>query len=395
MSDPISDHSSAPGGLPYLTHSNYLRPAFNARGLQRIERILPTSTVDRGEAPRSELPVDLADLRGFEFPDQFGRRHTFESYLDDGHVDALLLWQDGAIRQAVYRNGHTPRTRHLVFSVTKSWTGLLAEMLIEDGVLDDSRRIPDYVTELAVPGGAYDDATLRHVLDMEVGIDFNEIYDDPQSDIQRFSFAAGFRPQRPTIPWCGHLYEYLASLRKKGEHGQDFHYVTANSEVLGWVIERVTDTPLAELFEERIYRHLGADRDAFYVTDPVGKAVAGGGLCITPPDLMRLSLMVARDGEWNGTQIVSPAVIARLKEGGTPRPSLWGNETGGTDNSYRSQWYHHAPDHLLHASGIHAQTVFMSTVRDAVMVVQSSHPDADNDYFGVAQRFFTEVTAAR
>ncbi|MEN9646805.1 MAG: hypothetical protein RL238_3474 [Actinomycetota bacterium] len=391
----MTERTAAPGGLPYLTHSNWMRPEVNGRSFQRVDQLMPTSTVDRGSGPVSDLPVDEVDLRGFRFTDQYGTERTFEGYLEDGHVDALLLWQDGALRQAVYRNGQTPRTRHIVFSVTKSFTGLLAEMLVDDGLLDDSRLIPEYVHELDVPGGAYTDATLRNLLDMEIGIDFTEIYDDPQSDIRQFSYAAGMRRLQPALARFDNLYDYLPTMRKKGEHGVDFHYVTSNSEVLGWVIERVTDRPIAEYFAERVYQHIGADRDAFYITDRLGKAVAGGGLCITAPDLLRLALMVSHDGEWNGTRIVPERVMARLKADGTPRPSLWGNEGGGTDNSYTSQWYHHGPDHLLHAAGIHAQTIFISTVKDAVMVVQSSCPTADNDYFGVAQRFFTAVTAAR
>ena len=143
---------------------------------------------------------------------------------------------------------------------------------------------------------------------------------------------------------------------------------------------------------ERVYQHLGADRDAFYVTDPVGKAVAGGGLCITAPDLLRLGLLMQRDGEWNGRRIVPASVVAGLKAGGTPRPSLWGNETGGTDYSYRSQWYFQRPDQLMYAQGIHGQMVFVSMQHDAVMVVNSSFPDASNDFFVVAEKYFVAVT---
>lgn len=270
----MTDISAAPGGLPYVTHSNWLRPEVNTRSFQQVERLMPTSTVDRGDGPVSPLPADPIDLSGFEFRDQYGATRDLEGYLRDGHVDALLLWQDGALRHAVYRNGHTPRTRHIAFSVTKSFTGLLAEMLIDDGVLDDTALIPQYVHELDVPDGAYTDATLRNLLNMEIGIDFTEIYDDPTSSIRQFGYASGMRRARPGEAQFDDLYSYLPSMRKKGEHGVDFHYVTANSEVLGWVIERVTDTPLATLFADRIYRHIGADRDAFYITDRLGKAVS-------------------------------------------------------------------------------------------------------------------------
>ena len=369
-----------------------MRPEHLQRSLQRVEQVIPSSTVDRGSGPVVDLPVAPADLTAFEFEDQFGVVRSVEQYVTDGHVDALLLWHDGAIRQEVFRNGQTPRSRHIVFSVTKSFTGLLAEMLIDDGLLDDRRLVSDYVAELGVDGGAYADATVRQVLDMEIGIDFTEVYADPQSDIQQFGFAAGFQKPRPGVPHSECLYDYLPTLRKKGEHGVDFHYVTANSEVLGWIIERVANARIDDLLGERVYQHLGADRDAFYVTDPVGKAVAGGGLCITAPDLLRLGLLMQRDGEWNGRRIVPASVVAGLKAGGTPRPSLWGNETGGTDYSYRSQWYFQRPDQLMYAQGIHGQMVFVSMQHDAVMVVNSSFPDASNDFFVVAEKYFVAVT---
>jgi CubicO group peptidase (beta-lactamase class C family) len=335
------------------------------------------------------LPAAPIDLAGFEFRDHQGATRTLDGYLDDERVDALLLWHDGAVRQEIYRNGQTRRNRHIVFSVTKSFTGLLAEMLIDDGMLDEQRLVSQYVTEL--DHGAYADATLRNVLDMEVGIDFDEDYDDPDAEIRRFAYASGMRAVPEGVVAARSLYEYLPTLRKQGEHGVDFHYVTANSEVLGWVIERVIEKPIAQLLEERVYGLIGAERDAFFITDPRGKAIAGGGMCVTARDMLRLALVVANDGVWNGTRIVSPSVIARLKAGGTPRPSLWGNEGGGTDCSYRSQWYSFHPGRLLYAMGIHGQSIFISTEHDAAMVVQSSAPVADGDFYDVAATYFTAV----
>jgi CubicO group peptidase (beta-lactamase class C family) len=158
------------------------------------------------------------------------------------------------------------------------------------------------------------------------------------------------------------------------------------------VIERVTNMSIARLFAERIYEHIGAERDAFYITDPAGKAIAGGGMCVTAPDMLRLALVVANDGEWNGNRVVSHPVIDRLKAGGTPRPSLWGNEGGGDDCSYRSQWYSFHPGRTLYAMGVHGQSIFISTEHDSAMVVQSSTPVADGDFFNVAATYFAAVT---
>ena len=108
--------------------------------------------------------------------------------------------------------------------------------------------------------------------------------------------------------------------------------------------------------------------------------------------MLRLALLVANDGVWNDTHIVPSSVIGRLKAGGTPRPSLWGNEGGGNDCSYRSQWYSFHPGRMLYAMGIHGQSIFVSTERDSAMVVQSSAPVADGDFFDVGANFFSAVT---
>ena len=276
---PEPDDGSSP--LANITKTNWRRPELSPRSFQQVEQIMPTSTVDRGTGPVSELATDLADLTGFTFPDHTGERRSSDDYLVEEHVDALIVWRNGKVRQEYYGNGQTRRSRHIVFSVTKSFTGLVAELLIAEGKLDETKLVTDYVSELK--SSAWEGATLRELLNMEIGIDFTEIYDDPNSSIYQFSYAAGFRPVPAGVRAYPSLYEFLPSLRKKGEHGKDFHYVTANSEVLGWVVEKVTGIGFARSFEQRVYTKIGAERDAFYATDPHGKAIAGGGISVTAP----------------------------------------------------------------------------------------------------------------
>ena len=180
-------------------------------------------------------------------------------------------------------------------------------------------------------------------------------------------------------------------MMKKGEHGKDFHYVTANSEVLGWVIEKIAGRGFASVFEDKVYRKLGAGRDAYYVTDPHGKAVAGGGLNITAHDALRLGVMMAQGGRFNGQQIVPTAVIDKIAAGSTPRPSLWGNENGGRNHSYMSQWYIDHKRGVVSASGIHGQTIHFQPRTGVVMVLQSSYPEADGAFFVTIDDFFDAV----
>ncbi len=372
-----------------VTRANAIEWPFSVWSFQHMERLSPSTTVDRGDGAVSAFASEPADLSSFSFKDVAGKQRSVAQFLEDQHIDAVAVWSNGKLRQEIYRNGETARSRHIMFSVTKSFTGLIAEMLIAEGRLDDTKRVSEYLPE--VKGSAYEDATVRNVLDMEVGIDFSEIYDDPSSSIFQFTYAAGLRPVPPGVKAFPSLYEFLPSLRKKGEHGRDFHYVTANSEVLGWVIERITGEGFAHTFEERIYSKLGAERDAFYLTDPHGKAIAGGGLCITARDAMRLAVVMAQGGRFNGAQIVPAAVVAKIAAGGTPRPSLWGNENGGRDNSYKSQWYFYHPTRSLAAEGIHGQVIAISPERKVAMVVQSSYPRADGPFFGVTFAYFESL----
>ena len=373
-----------------VNRHNWLDAPFHRWGFQHVESLLPTISVDRGAGPVSDLPRGPASLDSFVFTDPWQKTRDLETFLADQHVDALLVWHEGVLAAERYRNRQTPRTRHIMFSVTKSFTGLLAEMLVHEGALDEEKRVGAYLPELM--GSAYGDATVRQLLDMEVGIDFSEVYDDPRSDIAQYAYAAGMQPAPAGVEHSPSLYEYLPTLEKRGEHGVDFHYVTANTEVLGWLLARISGRSFAELFEARLFQPSGPERDALLLADPFGKAVAGGGLSITARDTMRLAAMLAREGRHGDRQVVPAAVVAKIAAGGTPRPSLWGNENG-MDNSYRSQWYVHHPSRTFSAAGIHGQNIYVDPAADVVVVIQSSYPQADGAFFVVNDSFFQAIVA--
>ena len=117
--------------------------------------------------------------------------------------------------------------------------------MICEGKLDPERLAGDYVPEFA--GSAYFDASVRQLLDMAVGISYTERYDDPASESSQFGYACGFQPAPVEYAQYASLYQYLPSLRKRGEHGGLFHYVTATTEALAWVMERACGEACHEL----------------------------------------------------------------------------------------------------------------------------------------------------
>ena len=229
-------------------------------------------------------------------------------------------------------------TPHIVFSISKSICGTLGGILAQRGLFDPDDRVTDYIPELA--SSVYADATVRHLLDMSVGIAFSEDYDDPKGDVVRYRHAAGWDPL-PAGEEPIDLRGFLALQKPDGpQHGGQFHYVSTNTDVLGWVYERACGQPYAELVSQYLWAPLGAEHDAYITVDAHQAMRAAGGICVTPHDLARFGEMIRRRGVANGQQIVPGSWIDDINEAGDP--DAWARSEFAEvfpKASYRSKWY--------------------------------------------------------
>jgi CubicO group peptidase (beta-lactamase class C family) len=370
-------------GMPPLpekrvTWANWIAAPYNRWGFQHVGQIRPALTVAAGPGAVQPLPASPAALEEFRFDSVSGSEQTLRDHLAGSYTDAFLVMQGGRVVYENYWNGQNPATRHIMFSVTKSVIGLVAEVLIHNGVFDETARVDRYLPELA--GSAFADATIRQVLDMAVGIDYVEQYDDPESSSSHYGYASALLPAPGGTSRYASLYEYLPSLKKRGAHGGLFHYVTAVTEVLGWAMERASGKPSEVLVEEMLWSKLGMERDAYFAADPWGRAIAGAGFNATLRDMARFCRMIARNGTINGVEIVPAPVIAGIAAGGDaaafardPEFAAW-----APGASYRSQWYvFRDPDPAIMACGIHGQYLFIDFAADLVVVKQSSMPTAE------------------
>ena len=94
-------------------------------------------------------------------------------------------------------------------------------------------------------GTAYDDATVRQVMDMLIGVKFSEIYADPKAEVWDYARAGGMFPQPPDYHGPKTFYDFLVKLKKEGAHGEAFSYKTANAEVPAWIIKRASGQSMA------------------------------------------------------------------------------------------------------------------------------------------------------
>lgn len=374
-------HGFPPAAAAQVTRRNVMRPPFNRWGFQHIARLLPSIDVP-AVAPVHALPrAEDATLAGLRFRSVAGPEVSLMDHLMASDTDGFLVLHGGRILFEHYANGQTPETRHIMFSVTKSLIGMLAEWMVHEGRLDEQRLAHDIVGELR--GSAFGDATVRQLMDMAVGVHYTEDYEDPRSESSQFGMACGLTPPyadnlaETPDEYAGldSLYDFLPRLRKKGEHGGFFDYVTAVTEVLAWVMERATGVAAHELLTQ-VWARLGCERDGFFIADARGRGVAGAGFSATLRDMGRFGQMLLQRGRVGAEQVIPAAVVDTLLAGSDPAIFAGNPEFAPMGPlSYKSQWYVFNGQALL-AIGIHGQQLYVNFDTGLVSVKQSSPPQA-------------------
>ncbi len=353
-----------------VTLANWREAPFNRWAFHHVREILPTAAVGRGDGAVRELARRPVDCDAVAFEDAQGRETSFGRFLADSATDGVIVLHEGRVIFERYDNGMTPETPHILFSVTKSVAATLTGIVADQGRLDPDGPITDCVPEVA--GSAYGDATVRHLLDMTVGIRFVEDYEDLTGDFARYRMATGWMPGQETTEG---LRKFLPTLQKAGAHGEAFHYVSPNTDLLGWVLVRATFTAVAALLSREFWRRLGADRVAYIALVPFGAPRAAGGLCTTLRDLARFGQMHLEHGLAGGHRIVPAWWLADMRENGDPAAWAKGGYESMADWVYRSKWYI-APDGAYCGLGIHGQTVFVDPAANLVAAKFSSQPSA-------------------
>lgn len=327
--------------------------------LNHWRELVPTAQVRRGPGPARALEVDPGALASFRFRSPGGAETSLDTLFETTDTDGLLILRRGRIAYERYRGELSPDSVHRCFSVTKSFVGLLCAMLIHDGTLDANRLVSDYVPELRWSG--WHGATLRQVMDMTTAIRFNEDYEDRNSDVIPSRIATGSYPRPDGYRGPDNIDDYLPTLGIEGRHGEAFKYVTPNTEVLGWVLRRVTGLPVPQLLSARLWQPLGAEEDACLALDAKATAACGGGLCTTLRDLARFAELIRNRGRIGDRQVVATEVIEDICRGGDPAAFARAGWALFDGWSYRSQWWiSHDAFGSIRALGVHGQQIYVS-----------------------------------
>jgi len=335
--------------------------------------VLPTAGSCR------DLPADLLDLEpvlATEVRPLHGDVTSIEEVLARHSTSALLVLREGVRTVEWFADGFSPNDLHPLFSVTKSLTGTLAAVAVDEGRLDRSALVTDYLPELK--GSGFQTATVGHVLDMTVDLTYDENYEDPGTRF--FDYLVAIGAETATAGQATSIREYLPTLTSGGRHGWAFQYATPVAETAGWLVERAFDAPYVDVLAARLWNRLGSEQDAVIGLDPSGQPISGGGLATTIGDLARFGQMLCDGGAVGADQVVPSRVVDLMRSGGDTavfaRCQRYAHLTG---YAYGNQWWLPANSgRALSAWGIHGQLLWVDPVARVVVAGFSDSPVADD-----------------
>jgi CubicO group peptidase (beta-lactamase class C family) len=240
--------------------------------------------------------------------------------------------------------------------------------------------IPDSLVAAYIPeveGSAYGDCLVRHVLDMTVSSSFVEEYVDLSGEYGRYRRATLWDPPLP-----GEEPETLHDMLRdavagSAPHGQVFKYLSPNSDLLGWLIERASGKKFADLFSDLIWKPMGAESDAYITVDAEGSPRTAGGICVLPRDLARFGEMMRLKGKG----ILPSWWVEDIRSNGDS--TAWQKGEFAhlfPEGRYRSKWYQTGlASGAFCAIGIHGQWLWVDPQREVVIAKVSNQPDPEND----------------
>ena len=233
--------------------------------------------------PEATEPFDLT----FEFD---GRTYTLEEYQRVTKTYGLVVIKDGRVLHEAYGRGATRQSLLWSASMSKSIVSILVGIAVGQGKIGSVEdQVVRYLPELTDTG--YDGATVRNVLQMRSGVEWDDNFfvPGPALDAQIASLVENRA-----------RYADIAQQTRSGyAPGSRLNYNSLDTAIAGWLVERATGTPLPEFTARNLWQPLGAEADAYWLTDGpkgIGRAFAAGGYNARLRDYARIGLLMLREG---------------------------------------------------------------------------------------------------
>ncbi|MBD0020500.1 MULTISPECIES: serine hydrolase domain-containing protein [Gordonia] len=333
-----------------ITNNRMLLPL--PTDIVKPDLFLPHQPITAGTAntlPRMRSPVDIGSV-SYRWS---GRTKTVRDFIRDTQTDALLLMRDGSMIAEFYANGYRRTTAHHGWSTTKSVISTLVGIAVDEGRISSlDEPIERYVP--GVRGSAWQGTTIRNILLMRSGVKWDEHTSEITANDQflqwidlALDYHSGGRIGKTRN-------EFLLALPRVAPQGTAFNYNSANTQVLGWLLESVYARPLSTTIAEKVWRPTGMEADADIMTDRTGAAVASMSLFARPVDFLRFGELMRNGGQAvGGRQVVSRSWVTEATMNRRPARDAADENVG----SYGYQWWSGATPRGFQANGFQGQYI--------------------------------------
>ena len=354
------------------TLANWRLPPFNREAFSKVREIIPTASINRikgtavenNESVNKKLTVKIRE----------NEETVLDEFLCKTTADAFHVSHKGKTIYTWHSDYCSSTTPHIIFSVSKSLTALLIGCVIDEGLLSEKTLVSQIIPE--AKGGAFEEASVRDLLDMSVSSNFIEDYEATSGIFLDYRQSTGWNPQ--DIDDTSHLKSFLLSLKKNThKHGEKFEYHSTNTDMLGIIIEKCAGKKYAQYFFEKLMKPLGARDEAYVTLDRMGTSRAAGGICISANDIMSVCEMVRCYGKNSQGEQVFPENWIKdiLNSDSDKKFSLDGHYDIFPEGLYRSKWYRpYTSRNVLFGLGIHGQWIWIDFEKELSIVCLSSEP---------------------
>lgn len=299
-------------------------------------------------------------------------------YMADQRASALVIVYEGKVVFEDYGLDFSAEGKWTSFSVAKSLTSTLVGAAVADGSIasiDDP--VTKYIADLK--GSAYDDVSVAQLLTMTSGVQWNEDYGDPNSDVAKFNNHIPEKGMDTTV-------SYMRSLPREARAGEKWVYKTGETNLIGILVSEATGKTLAEYLSEKIWKPFGMEQDATWLLNNTDNEISGCCIQAATRDMARFGMFMLAGGKAGGQAI--------LPEGWIQAATTKQAEIGNPGEGYGYQWWTY-DDGSYAAQGIFGQGIFIDPTRNLVIASNANWPSAVPDSEDAQRReFYRSVQAA-
>ena len=286
---------------------------------------------------------------------------TLQKYMDKNRIAGVIAVQNDEVKLEVYNEGIDQNTLWTSFSVAKSMSSMLVGAALKDGYIksmDD--ELGDYIPELK--DYDYGKVMVRQLLTMTSGIEWNEDYFDPKSDVAVMYQAECEGDE-------AHILTYMKPLKQVNTPGEHWNYSTGETDLVGLLIDKATGMSLAEYMSEKVWRPFGMQHCGYWLADECsGINIGGSGISASLRDYARLGLFMLGGGVIDGESILADEWV-RDATNILIRTEVF------ADGGYGFLWWVNN-DGSYTAEGIFGQLVYVNPALNLVIAQIGAWPEA-------------------